>query len=376
MSVLTDSNFSSIDETLMRRALSLAHQGCYSTSPNPKVGCVIAHGEEVVGEGWHKQAGGHHAEIFALEMAKDKAHGATVYVTLEPCAHYGKTPPCADALIRAGVKKVIAAIKDPNPSVCGKGFAMLNAAGIETAYGLLEDEARKINRGFLSRFERNRPFISLKVAQSLDGKIALNNGVSQWITTEDARRDVQDGRAKSCAILTGVGTVLADNPRLNVRDIDTLRQSLRIVVDSNLLTPCNAKICTDGNPTLLVSLPETVIANQYPSQVEIIRIPADYNGRVDLNILMRQLAKRGIGEVWCECGATLSGALLQNNLIDELIIYQAPIILGDKAQSVFSLPELTSLSDIDRWQIDDIRKIGDDIRLVLLPPNLNQERKI
>ena len=342
MSVLTDSNFSSIDETLMRRALSLAHQGCYSTSPNPKVGCVIAHGQEIVGEGWHKQAGGHHAEIFALEMAKDKARDATVYVTLEPCAHYGKTPPCADALIRAGVKKVIAAIKDPNPRVCGMGFSMLNTAGIETAYGLLEDEARKINRGFLSRFERNRPFISLKVAQSLDGKIALNNGVSQWITTEDARRDVQDGRAKSCAILTGVGTVLADNPRLNVRDIDTPRQPLRVVVDSNLRTPCNAKICTD----------------------------------VDLNILMRQLAKRGIGEVWCECGATLSGALLQNNLIDELIIYQAPIILGDKAQSVFSLPELTSLSDIDRWQIDDIRKIGDDIRLVLLPPNLNQERKI
>ncbi|MBR6026396.1 MAG: bifunctional diaminohydroxyphosphoribosylaminopyrimidine deaminase/5-amino-6-(5-phosphoribosylamino)uracil reductase RibD [Neisseriaceae bacterium] len=368
MSVLTDLNkFSSIDETLMRRALSLAYQGRYSTSPNPKVGCVIAHGGEIVGEGWHKQAGGHHAEIFALEKAKDKAYGATVYVTLEPCAHYGKTPPCAEALIRAGVKKVIAAIKDPNPCVSGKGFTMLNTAGIETAYGLLEDEARKINRGFLSRFERNRPFVCLKIAQSLDGKIALNNGVSQWITGEDARLDVQEGRAQSCAILTGIGTVLADNPRLNVRSIDTLRQPLRVVVDSHLQTPATAQICTDGKPTLLVTLPETIISTQYPSQVEIIRIPADSNGQIDLHLLMNELAQRGIGEVWCECGATLSASLIQSNIVDELIIYQAPIILGDKAKSSFTLPELTSLSNIDRWQIDDYRQIGNDIRLRLSP---------
>lgn len=230
-------HFNDLDEKHMRRALELAWQGRFSTSPNPRVGCVIAHGEQIVGQGFHLKAGEPHAEVHAIRQAGAWAKGATAYVTLEPCAHYGRTPPCAEGLIQAGVKRVVAAMRDPNPLVAGKGLNMLENVGIETAVGLLEHEARSLNRGFLSRIERNRPFVKMKTAASLDGKIALSNGKSQWITNDLSRHDVQILRAESCAILTGIGTVLADNPRLNVRALPTLRQPTRIVLDSSLKTP-------------------------------------------------------------------------------------------------------------------------------------------
>ncbi len=355
--------FSERDRRLMQRALELAWQGRYSTTPNPRVGCVIAQGGQIIGEGFHYQQGGAHAEVFALAAAGEAARGADVYVTLEPCAHHGATPPCASALVRAGVKRVIAAMRDPNPQVAGRGFEILHNAGVSVHSGLMEAEARALNRGFLSRIERNRPFIRLKCAQSLDGKTALNNGISQWITGEAARHDVQEGRAQSCAILTGVNTVLADNPRLTVREIDTPRQPWRIILDSQLRTPTNSLVVTDTTaPTLLVTLPDTPVP-PYPTHIEILRVPADVNGRIDLQQLMSALATRGINEIWTEAGATLNGALLAHSLVDELIIYQAPIILGDSARDSFILPELTRLNQAIPWQLSDSRQIGQDIRL-------------
>lgn len=346
----------------MSHAIELAYNGRYSVSPNPKVGCVIAHGEKIVGSGWHRQKGGAHAEIFALQQAGNLAENSTVYVSLEPCSHYGATPPCAKALIAAKVKKVIAATQDANPLVQGKGFAMLQNAGIEVACGLLEKETRELNRGFFSRFERNRPYIRLKIAQSLDGKTALKNGVSQWITNNESRLDVQEQRAISCAILTGVGTILADNPRLNVREIETFRQPVRVVVDSNLSTPPNANICIDNQRTILACLPNAQ-NKDYPDNVEILRIDANENQQIDLKLLLTRLSEMGFGEVLVEAGAILSGALLQENLVDELLIYQAPIILGNTARSSFRLPEKTDLSNLTRWHLVDSKTFGDDIRL-------------
>jgi diaminohydroxyphosphoribosylaminopyrimidine deaminase/5-amino-6-(5-phosphoribosylamino)uracil reductase len=243
-------NFSAVDHGMMARALQLAALGLWTTSPNPRVGCVLVQAGEIVGEGWHEKAGEPHAEVHALRAAGHKAHGATAYVTLEPCSHTGRTPPCAEALIAAGVSRVVAAMTDPNPLVAGKGLAMLRAAGIETASGLLENEARELNIGFVSRMTRGRPWLRLKAAASLDGKTALNNGVSQWITGPEARRDGQRWRARACAILTGIGTVRDDDPQLNVRDFETPRQPLRVVVDSRLETPLTARIL-QGGPVLI-----------------------------------------------------------------------------------------------------------------------------
>lgn len=243
-------SFSAVDHGMMARALQLAELGLWTTSPNPRVGCVLVQAGEIVGEGWHEKAGEPHAEVHALRAAGDKAHRATAYVTLEPCSHTGRTPPCAEALIAAGVLRVVAAMTDPNPLVAGKGLAMLRAAGIETASGLLENEARELNIGFVSRMTRGRPWLRLKAAASLDGKTALNNGVSQWITGPEARRDGQRWRARACAILTGIGTVRDDDPQLNVRNLETPRQPLRVVVDSRLETPLTARIL-QGGPVLI-----------------------------------------------------------------------------------------------------------------------------
>lgn len=246
--------FSDTDRDMMRRALTLAAEGRFSTSPNPRVGCIIAHGGQIVGQGFHLKAGGPHAEVHALRQAGENARGATAYVTLEPCAHYGRTPPCAEALIAGGVGRVVAAMRDPNPQVAGKGFALLEAAGIATACGLLADEARELNRGFLSRIERGRPFVRIKTAASLDGKTALADGRSQWITGAAARADVQRLRAESCAVLTGIGTVLHDNPRLNVRKFSTIRQPLRVILDSRLRTPESSHMIQDGQATQIFTL--------------------------------------------------------------------------------------------------------------------------
>ncbi|MGE5470359.1 MAG: bifunctional diaminohydroxyphosphoribosylaminopyrimidine deaminase/5-amino-6-(5-phosphoribosylamino)uracil reductase RibD [Bacteroidota bacterium] len=356
--------FSAVDHGMMARALQLAELGLWTTSPNPRVGCVLVRDGEIVGEGWHQKAGEPHAEVHALRAAGERARGATAYVTLEPCSHYGRTPPCAEALIAAGVSRVVTAMVDPNPLVAGKGLALLEAAGIETASGLLENEARELNIGFVSRMTRGRPWLRLKAAASLDGKTALNNGVSQWITGPDARTDGHRWRARACAILTGIGTVRDDDPQLNVRAVETSRQPLRIVVDSRLETSPNARVLLDG-PSLIVG------AMVHAEKIDALRaagadvlILPNAAGKVDLKALLEELGRRGINEVHAEAGFKLNGSLLGEGLVDELLLYLAPCLIGDAANGLFNLPALTSLADKRRLQIRDLRQVGTDVRIV------------
>lgn len=357
-------SFSADDFRLMARALQLAERGLWTTSPNPRVGCVVVRDGEIVGEGWHEKAGEPHAEVHALRAAGDKAWGATAYVTLEPCSHYGRTPPCAEALIAAGVSRVVAAMTDPNPLVSGKGLGMLQAAGIETASGLLENEARELNIGFVSRMTRGRPWLRLKAAASLDGKTALNNGVSQWITGPDARRDGHAWRARACAILTGIGTVRDDDPSLTVRDVVTARQPLRVVVDSKFEISPTARIL-QGEPVLIVGAVDNAekmaLLRSTGNFVEILN---NGSGKVDLKALLELLAQRGINEVHAEAGFKLNGSLLREGLVDELLLYLAPCLIGHDASGLFNLPELTSLDGKQRLKIRDLRQLGEDIRLI------------
>ena len=355
--------FSAADHAYMARALQLAAHGLFTTTPNPRVGCVIVRDGTVVGEGWHQRAGTPHAEIHALKAAGNAAHGATVYVTLEPCSHHGRTPPCAEALIDAGVSRVVAAMSDPNPLVAGGGIAMLTLAGIQAEVGLMETEARALNPGFISRMTRQRPWVRLKTASTLDGKTALANGASQWITGEAARADVQQLRARACAILTGSGTVLADNPRMNVRDLDIGRQPLRVIVDSGLRTAADAAIL----PALVAChhvTPARAALEQAGS--DVIELPGA-DGRVDLAALLTLLAQRGINEVHVEAGAALNGALLAARLVDEWVAYVAPTAVGDAARGLFAMPSLTALADAARFRLADVRQLGGDLRLTLLP---------
>ncbi|MHB1091737.1 bifunctional diaminohydroxyphosphoribosylaminopyrimidine deaminase/5-amino-6-(5-phosphoribosylamino)uracil reductase RibD [Thiobacillus sp.] len=356
--------FSAADHVHMARALQLAARGRYTASPNPRVGCVIVRDDRVVGEGWHERAGTPHAEIHALKAAGARARGATAYVTLEPCSHHGRTPPCAEALINAGVARVVAAMTDPNPLVAGGGISMLTLAGIVAEVGLMEADARALNPGFISRMTRGRPWLRLKTASTLDGKTALANGQSQWITGEAARADVQALRAHACAILTGSGTVLADNPRMNVRDFDIGRQPLRVVVDSALRTPADAAIlpalvaCDHADPQRRAALEQ--------AGAEVIELPGTA-GRVDLAALLTLLAQRGVNELHVEAGAALNGALLAARLVDEWVAYVAPMAVGDNARGLFGHPALTSLDAATRFRLRDVRQIGGDLRLTLLP---------
>jgi diaminohydroxyphosphoribosylaminopyrimidine deaminase/5-amino-6-(5-phosphoribosylamino)uracil reductase len=356
--------FSVADHAHMARALQLAAQGLYTTTPNPRVGCVIVKDGRVIGEGWHQRAGTPHAEIHALKAVGDAARGATVYVTLEPCSHHGRTPPCAEALVQAGVARVVAAMSDPNPLVAGGGISMLVLAGIQAEVGLMENEARALNPGFISRMTRQRPWVRLKTASTLDGKTALANGASQWITGEAARADVQKLRARACAILTGSGTVLADNPRMNVRNIDIGRQPLKVIVDSALRTPVDAAIlpaliaCHHADPDARAALKQ--------AGAEVIELPGT-DKRVDLPALLTLLSQRGINELHVEAGAALNGALLAAGLVDEWVAYMAPMAVGDAARGLFAQPALTMLADAMRFRIADVRQIGDDLRLTLLP---------
>ena len=357
-------SFSAVDHGMMARALQLAEHGLWTTTPNPRVGCVLARDGEIVGEAWHAKAGEPHAEVKALRAAGDRACRATAYVTLEPCSHHGRTPPCAEALIEAGVSRVVAAMTDPNPLVAGKGLAMLQAAGVATASGLLESEARELNIGFVSRMTRGRPWLRLKAAASLDGKTALNNGVSQWLTGPDARRDGQRWRARACAILTGIGTVRDDDPQLNVRDIETTRQPLRVVVDSRLETPVSARIL-QGGPVLIAGASENAekMALLRSTGAEVLILP-NAGGKVELKDLLDELGRRGINEVHAEAGFKLNGSLLGEGLVDEVLLYLAPCLVGHAASGLFNLPELTSLEGKRRLQIRDLRQIGEDIRLI------------
>lgn len=359
--------FSAADHAAMARALQLAARGLDSTSPNPRVGCVIVRDGVTVGEGWHARAGEAHAEVHALRQAGAAARGATAYVTLEPCSHFGRTPPCADALIEAGVARVVAAMEDPNPLVAGRGLARLRASGIATAHGLLADAALELNIGFVSRMTRGRPWVRLKVAGTLDGKSALDNGVSQWITGPAARRDGHRWRARACAILTGIGTVRADDPQLSVRDVPCARQPLRILVDARLEVSAQARIL-QGEPILIATAStdaERIDALRAAGH-ELVCVP-NAAGKVELGALLRLLGERGLNEVHVEAGFKLNGSLLREGCVDELLIYLAPMLVGDAAQGLFNLPALTGLGGATRLDIRDLRRIGPDLRLIARP---------
>jgi diaminohydroxyphosphoribosylaminopyrimidine deaminase / 5-amino-6-(5-phosphoribosylamino)uracil reductase len=360
----------------MDRALALAALGRFTTTPNPNVGCVLVQANQLVGEGWHRQAGEPHAEVHALRAAGERARGATAYVTLEPCSHYGRTPPCARALVEAGVQRVVVAMKDPNPLVAGRGLEILRTAGIEVLCGVREAEAEALNPGFIKRMQTGLPWVRVKLAASLDGRTALANGQSQWITGPAARADVQVWRARSSAILSGADTVLVDNPSLNVRWHElpaavqaeypktALRQPVRVVVDSRQRLQPEAR---------LFSLPGAVwlarhqLQGAWSADTEQLLLPLAQSGKLDLLALLRELGQRGINEVWVEAGRQLAGALVAQQLVDELILYLAPKLLGESAQGLLALPELESLAQAPLFSLREVQPIGDDLRLTLQP---------
>jgi diaminohydroxyphosphoribosylaminopyrimidine deaminase / 5-amino-6-(5-phosphoribosylamino)uracil reductase len=357
----------------MQYAIRLAKKGVYTTDPNPCVGCVIVKDGLIVGEGWHQRAGEAHAEVNALSQAGDKARGATAYVTLEPCSHTGRTPPCADALIDAGVKKVIVAMKDPNPLVAGHGLERLQRAGIAVESGLLEAQARGLNPGFIKRMESGRPFVRVKMAMSLDGRTAMASGESQWISSGASRNDVQRLRAQSSAILTGIDTVLADDPSMNVRLCaaelglsaeQAIRQPKRIVLDSKFRMLSDAKICTVEGECRVYTTVNMDAKDDYPF---IIETCGSQDGKIDLPSLMEDLANKEINLLHVEAGSVLCGALLKNELVDEIIIYMAPHIMGDDARGLFHLPGLEKMKDRVSLKIKDVRSIGNDIRITAYP---------
>ncbi|KPK31166.1 MAG: riboflavin biosynthesis protein RibD [Betaproteobacteria bacterium SG8_40] len=351
------------DYLFMARALRLAENGMYTTTPNPRVGCVIVGDGRTVGEGWHEKAGSAHAEVAALKRAGGAARNATVYVTLEPCSHQGRTPPCADALIRAGVGRVVVAMRDPNPVVSGAGIQRLRDAGIAVECGVLESQARELNVGYVSRMTRGKPWMRVKIASGLDGKTALENGASQWITSVQARRDAHRWRARSCAIMTGIGTLTEDDPRLTVRDVQTSRQPLRIVVDSRLRAAPESKIFAGGGVLVATASSDvTKIARITDVGAEVLVLP-DQHGKVDLQRLVTELAARGINEVLVEAGINLHTALLRAAAVDELLLYYAPKLLGAGGRGMFDLGGLTSMDGVPELDITEMRRIGPDIRL-------------
>lgn len=356
--------FTADDHRYMARALELARRGLYTTTPNPRVGCVIVRDGSLAGEGWHEKAGAPHAEINALAAAGARARGATAYVSLEPCAHHGRTAPCADALAEAGVARVVAALQDPNPQVAGQGIAKLREKNISVATGLLENEARELNIGFISRVTRGRPWVRVKLAASLDGKTALLNGRSRWITGEAARRDGHHWRARACAVLTGIGTVRDDDPQLTVREVATTRQPLRVVVDSRLEIPLAARVLEGGGVLVAAARDDRgKIAALEARGAEVIVMP-NSAGKVELGGLFRELARREVNEVHVEGGYRLNGSLLGEGLVDELVAYLAPSLIGDAARGMFDLPELEDLSGRRELRIHDLCMIGTDIRVV------------
>lgn len=357
------------DYHYMSHALKLAEKGLYSTDPNPRVGCVVVKEGMVVGQGWHVKAGLPHAEILALRDAGEAARGASVYVNLEPCCHQGRTPPCTGFLIDAGVKRVVAAMEDPNPQVAGGGVQNLRSVGIDVDVGVLRQAAEKLNRGFVQRIKKGRPWVTVKVAASMDGRTATSSGESKWISNEQSRKDVHHWRARSSVVLTGSGTVLADNPALTVRHIETERQPLRVIVDSNFSTPPDAKVVSGPGRVLVATARADHV---YPEDIDLERVEVVYvpnaDNTVDLVALMDHLSQREINEVFVEAGPTLSSAMIRAGLVDEVLVYLAPSLLGSKGRGMFDLNGLDSLAD--RLQLDmiDIRQFGDNLRITLKPP--------
>ena len=368
--------FSPQDVAFMQLALDLAKQGEFTTTPNPSVGCVLVNDGKVVGKGFHAKAGEPHAEVMALREAGENARGATAYVTLEPCSHFGRTPPCAKGLVEAGVSKVIAAMCDPNPQVAGKGLQILSDAGIQSAVGLLEENAEQLNKGFLKRMRTGKPFVQLKLAMSIDGKTAMASGESKWITGAQARADVQQYRAKASAILSTSQTVLADDPSLNVRweelppDVkagypqEKLRQPVRVILDSSHKVRSDFKVFLTESPVWLVG-EEDYSLTDFPLFTDYLKLDRN-QGETRLQALMSALGKRQINTLWVEAGATLAGALIAENLVDELIIYMAPKLLGDQARDLCHLPNLTQLTDAPLWQLQSCEPVGDDLKLIYI----------
>lgn len=353
------------DHMFMQRALRLAKNGLYSTDPNPRVGCVLVRDGNIVGEGWHKKAGEAHAEVLALRQAGNDAKAATAYVTLEPCSHTGKTPPCAEALVQAQVGRVVVAMQDPNPLVSGQGVLRLRKSGIAVESGLMEVQARVLNPGFIKRMETGLPYVRVKMAMSLDGRTAMASGESQWITGDAARQNVQLLRARSSAVLTGIGSVLSDDPSMNVRlsadelNIDEVRQPLRVVLDSELRFPAKAKIAEVEGDVLIMTTSKNDVDNA-------VQLP-EKDGHVDLKAALKYLAKIEINEVHVEAGAILSGAFLQQQLVDEIVVYMAPHIMGDEARGLFALPGLSKMKDRISLDIQDVRMLGKDLRITAKP---------
>ena len=355
--------YSAADHAFMGRAIALTERGRNTATPNPSVGCVIVKDDRVIAEGWHERAGEPHAEARALAAATESPQGATVYLSLEPCSHHGRTPPCADALVAARVARVVAALEDPNPLVKGKGAARLREAGVRVDLGLMAAEATEAHRGFIARMTRGRPWMRIKAAASLDGRIALANGESRWITGEAARRDAHRLRARSCALLTGIGTVLRDDPELTVRHVPCTRQPRRVVIDSRLDLPLTAKILAGEPVTILtVSGDAARRAALEARGAEIVDVPRE-GEKTDLVAVARLLAERGCNEVTVETGGKLMGSLLRAGVVDELVLYVAPVLLGDKAQGLFALPEWTRLDEAIRPRIVDVRAVGADWRV-------------
>lgn len=355
------------DQHYMQLALSLAKRGLYTCAPNPRVGCVMVNHGRVVAEGWHQQTGQAHAETNALALAGEQADQATCYVTLEPCCHHGRTPPCVDALINAGIKRVVIAMRDPNPQVAGKGIAALRQQGIEVIEGICQEQAEAINVGFSKRMRYGLPWVRAKLAISLDGRIAMTSGESQWITSPAARDDGQHWRARSSAIMTGMGSLLADDPKLTVRLYDVRQQPYRVVVDSQLRTPINAQLLQQSGKTLIFTCSDDQAKADALQQAgaEIIMAPS-MQQRVDLRYVMQQLAELACNEVHIEAGGILTGALLQQGLIDEMLIYIAPIFLGHAAKPMLQLPGLTHLAEALQCQYQAVEKLGDDLRVQIL----------
>lgn len=358
------SGFSTFDHAMMQRALRLAEQGQFTTKPNPLVGCVMTQGEEIVGEGFHVRAGEPHAEAHALAQAGERAKGATVYVTLEPCAHYGRTPPCAQALIDAGVSRVVISALDPFAQVDGKGAQMLRDAGIAVESGLMELEARTLNRGYYSRLERGRPFVTLKLGASLDGRTALANGESKWITSDAARQDSQRIRARVGAIITGAGTVLLDDPNMTVRIPEDFVPPLRVVLDAGLATIARGRIREGGAPTLYIHAPNTKIPRDINAELAVAPVKGTF---FDLLSVLHMMAARNINEVLVETGATLAGAFMAAKLVDELIIYQAPVLLGDDARPLFNAMHFDSMDQKMTLTRTDVRFVGEDLKMTFKP---------
>jgi diaminohydroxyphosphoribosylaminopyrimidine deaminase/5-amino-6-(5-phosphoribosylamino)uracil reductase len=356
--------FSPADEHFMARALQLAARGLFTTTPNPRVGCVIVRDGAIVGEGFHARAGEPHAETNALRAAGERAAGATVYLTLEPCCHHGRTPPCVEALIAAKVRRVVAAMQDPNPKVAGDGFARLRAAGVEVHAGLLEDEARELNIGFVARMTRGRPWVRVKVAASLDGKTALANGKSQWITGAEARADGHRWRARACAILTGIGTVKDDDPQLTVRAVETPRQPLKVLVDARLEAPLDARVFAVGNALVATAVDDREKAARLRDRgAEVVLLP-NSTGKVELTDLMRELARRELNEIHVEAGFKLNGSLVAAGVVDELLVYLAPSLIGESGAGMFNLPALDDLAQRRRLVWRDVLRVGEDLRVV------------